>query len=139
MVNPGPHKLKAARTLLATSGDMQVLPVTPTFFQDLASNHPHSGSALISTFDFDEPWGVWEMHPAGDEFVYLLSGDTDFTLHDGKEVIGTLRVSTPGEYVVVPKGCWHTAHPHVPTSMLFITPGDGTVNANEPGGEPLQA
>lgn len=27
---------------------------------------------------------------------------------------------------IVPRGTWHTAHTSVPTSMLFITPGEAT-------------
>lgn len=81
--------------------------------------------------------GVWEIHPQGDEFVLLLSGDTGFVLHDGTKEVGRVRIDQPGDYVMVPKGHWHTTSPHAPTSMLFVTPGDGTVNANEPGGEAL--
>ncbi len=138
MINPGPHNLIENRVTLSTSGEMEVRKVTPAFFADLQKDHDKDGSSLISTFAFDEPWGVWEMHPCGDEFVYLLSGDTDFILHDGEKETGRVRVQKPGDYVVVPKGQWHTAIPHEPTNMLFVTPGDGTVNANEPGGEPLQ-
>ena len=137
MSQPGPHHLEQMRVVLTTSGDMELREVTPTFFQELVRDHELSGSSLISTFSFDEPWGVWEMHPRGDEFIFLISGDTDITLHDGERVTGRLRVQVPGDYVVVPKGAWHTAHPHAPTSMLFVTPGDGTVNAERPGGEPL--
>lgn len=30
-----------------------------------------------------------------------------------------------------------TARPEAPTTMIFITPGEGTLNALEPGGDPL--
>jgi hypothetical protein len=43
-----------------------------------------------------------------------------------------VRVSEPGSYVVVPKGAWHTARPHAPTTLLFVTPGEGTLNAEQP-------
>ena len=43
-----------------------------------------------------------------------------------------VRVSEPGTYVVVPKGAWHTARPHAATTMLFVTPGEGTLNAESP-------
>lgn len=32
----------------------------------------------------------------------------------------------PGEYAFVPQGTWHTANPLQPTTMLFITAGEGT-------------
>jgi len=44
----------------------------------------------------------------------------------------TLRVNQPGSYVVVPKRTWHTARPRAPTKMLFVTPGEGTLNAETP-------
>ena len=85
------------------------------------------GHLLIMTHAFSEPWPTWEIHPHGDEFVYLLEGDTDFILRttDGNE---TVRVNQPGSYVLVPKGTWHTARPHRPTRLLFVTPGEGTLN-----------
>ena len=138
MIKPGPHTLEHTRAILTTTGSMELKDVTPAFFQELNATHENDGTTLISTFSFDSPWGVWEMHPKGDEFVYLLSGDTDFILHDGDKELGKLRISKPGDYVMVPQGCWHTAIPHAPTAMLFVTPGDGTQNALEPGGEPIQ-
>ncbi len=44
----------------------------------------------------------------------------------------TVRVNQPGSYVMVPKSAWHTARPLEPTSMLFVTPGEGTLNQTEP-------
>ena len=34
--------------------------------------------------------------------------------------------------VVVPKNTWHTALTDTDCAMLFITPGEGTINAEEP-------
>ena len=103
-----------------------------TFYQELDSEFDgFKGHLLISHHEFDTPWGVWEMHPKGDEVVCLLSGDIDFVLRtaDGER---TLRINEPGSYVIVPKGTWHTANPHEPTSLLFITPGEGTENREQP-------
>ena len=103
-----------------------VLP-EPEIARDLRFQH-----LLFSRFSFDAPWPTWEIHPHGDEFVYLLSGDTDFVLHTdtGEEVV---RINEPGSYVMVPKNTWHTARPHAPTTMLFVTPGEGTLNSETPG------
>jgi oxalate decarboxylase/phosphoglucose isomerase-like protein (cupin superfamily) len=67
------------------------------------------------------------MHPAGDEVVVLLSGAAEMVLDrgDGKE---TVSLRQPGSFVIVPKGTWHTARIAEPTSMLFVTPGEGTQN-----------
>jgi oxalate decarboxylase/phosphoglucose isomerase-like protein (cupin superfamily) len=67
------------------------------------------------------------MHPAGDEFVCLLSGQVEFILEqDSGET--KVQMSIPGEFVIVPQGIWHTAKVQTPSSMLFVTPGEGTQN-----------
>ncbi|MDJ0904703.1 MAG: cupin domain-containing protein [Woeseiaceae bacterium] len=90
-----------------------------------------AGRTLISSFSFDEDWPTWEVHPHGDEFVCLLSGDAEMTLAlpDGDE---TVRLTEPGSFVIVPQGTWHTARVNAPTTMLFVTPGQGTENRERP-------
>jgi hypothetical protein len=34
--------------------------------------------------------------------------------------------------VIITKGVWHTARVQAPTTMLFVTPGEGTKNAAAP-------
>jgi mannose-6-phosphate isomerase-like protein (cupin superfamily) len=83
------------------------------------------GKRLISHYTFEQDWDSWESHPAGEEFVCLLSGQIDFVLEqDGGEEIVSLNTS--GQYILVPRGVWHTAKVHTPSSVLFITPGEGT-------------
>ena len=132
-VNPGPHDLDQTRVVLAPSGRATLKDDSPTFYQELDADFENfSGHLLFSRHSFSEPWPTWEIHPEGDEFVYLLSGDTDFVLHteSGEQVV---RVNEPGSYVIVPQGTWHTARPHAPTTMLFVTPGEGTLNSETPG------
>ncbi len=133
-IDPGPHPLDKTRMILGPAGRGTLKAVSDTFYQELDSDFPDfSGHVLIQQFSFDAPWGTWEVHPEGDEFVFLLEGDTDMVLRqDGVESV--VRVSEPGSYVVVPKGAWHTARPHAPTTMLFVTPGEGTLNAEAPPG-----
>jgi quercetin dioxygenase-like cupin family protein len=68
---------------------------------------------------------MWEMHPNGDEIVCLLSGVVTFILDQDNEH-HEMTVNKPGDYVVVPKGTWHTAKTTVESTMLFITAGEGT-------------
>ena len=90
-----------------------------------------AGRSLISCFAFDSDWPTWEIHPAGDEFVCLLEGDAEMVLAlpDGDQ---SVRLCEPGTFVIVPKDTWHTARVTTPTRMLFVTPGQGTVNAEHP-------
>lgn len=85
------------------------------------------GHELISCYSFTENWPSWEIHPNGDEVVVLLSGSATFILDfEGKHK--QVQLSQVGEYVVVPKGTWHTAHVTDMAKVLFITPGEGTEN-----------
>ena len=131
-IDPGPHDLDQVRYILAPDGRGTNKAVGERFYQELDEDFDDfAGHVLIQKFSFDAPWPTWEMHPEGDEFVYLLAGDTDFVLREGSSE-RRVRVSQPGSYVVVPKGAWHTARPHVPTTLLFVTPGEGTLNAELP-------
>lgn len=66
----------------------------------------------------------WEMHPDGDEFLYLLSGAIDLVLQteQGEQFIA-LR---PGDAHVVASGVWHRQLIRQPSQLLFITPTHGT-------------
>ena len=52
-----------------------------------------------------------------------------FATSEGEDVV---TLSEPGYYVIVPRGVWHTARVREPTQMLFVTPGEGTENREEP-------
>lgn len=71
---------------------------------DMTENAPHNG----------------ELHPDGDELVYVISGAIRVTFE-----------STPGEHTdlhagdatIVPKGEWHQISLLEPSRLLHITPG----------------
>ena len=116
--------------------DAETVDVTETIWSDIDRRFgDFAGRSLISCFEFSEAWPTWEMHPAGDEIVVLLSGDVDMMLAlDG--VDESVHLDTPGQFVVVPRGVWHTASPRKPTRMLFVTPGRGTENREQPERKP---
>lgn len=120
--------LSSTYVVLGDNGDAIPVAVSDRFFEDLESKFgDFRGKRLISHFSFDKDWETWEMHPAGEELVCLLSGRVDLLLEQGG-VEKTVQLSTLGSYVLVPRGVWHTAKVHTPSSMLFITPGEGTQN-----------
>lgn len=102
--------------------------VTTTIWEDLEQHFERfQGRLLVAKFDFEMDWPSWEMHPHGDEVVVLLSGYADMILDQaGNHQVSPL--TQPGSFIIVPKGTWHTARISAPTSMLFITPGQGTEN-----------
>jgi mannose-6-phosphate isomerase-like protein (cupin superfamily) len=80
---------------------------------------------LVSMHSFSESWTSWEMHPEGDEVVLCISGQITVIqeMADGSHVRVTIG---PGEYMINPPGCWHTADVDGDATALFITAGYGT-------------
>ena len=62
-----------------------------------------------------------EMHPDGDELLYLVSGAVAGTLElaDGDVVVEV----GAGDAVVVPRGVWHKVTMREPGQLIHITPG----------------
>ena len=121
-----PLNISSTYVVLGDNGDAIPVAVSDRFFEQLESKAgDFKGKRLISHFTFDKDWETWEMHPAREEFVCLLSGQVDLILEqDGVEK--TVQLSTSGSYVLVPRGIWHTAKVYTPSSMLFITSSEGT-------------
>ena len=85
------------------------------------------GKAQVACHSFEQDWPSWEIHPAGEELVCLMSGAATLVLEqqNGER---TIELTQPGAYVVVPRDIWHAAGTKSPCTMLFITPGEGTEN-----------
>src|SRR5262249_7480754 len=67
---------------------------------------------------------AWEVHPGGEEVLYLLTGALDVVLDEpaGEQTFG-LR---GGQACLVPRGVWHRLVLRQPSALLFITPAHGT-------------
>lgn len=79
---------------------------------------------LISEYFFDRDWPTWEMHPNGEEFVYLLSGEVQLHLEHDDAVRLTLLTGSAAS--IVRRGVRHTAKVIAPARILHITRGMGT-------------
>jgi mannose-6-phosphate isomerase-like protein (cupin superfamily) len=67
-----------------------------------------------------------EVHPDGDELLYLVSGAVEVVLDDGDEhSIGaeTTVVLREGDAFVVPRGVWHQVRVLEPAYFVHVTPG----------------
>jgi len=67
-----------------------------------------------------------EMHPDGDEILYLVSGAIEEVFDDGnEEKIGaeTSVVLRGGDAIVVPRGVWHQVNVIEPAYFVHLTPG----------------
>lgn len=117
-------------TFVHLGADRSTVPleVTETFWSDLVSGRLSNlaPGRMLSCFEFDGPWDSWEVHPKGDEIVFLLSGRVEMTLERPDGGTEEVAMSRPGEFVILPRGTWHTARTDVATRMLFITDGEGT-------------
>jgi mannose-6-phosphate isomerase-like protein (cupin superfamily) len=67
-----------------------------------------------------------EVHPDGDEFLYVVSGTMELILDDGDErAVGveTKVLLRSGDAYVVPRGVWHRLEPVEPSYLIHVTPG----------------
>lgn len=61
-----------------------------------------------------------EMHPDGDEVLYLISGRVRVSLETTPpEELEML----PGDGLIVPKGIWHRVDILEPSQIVYVTPG----------------
>jgi mannose-6-phosphate isomerase-like protein (cupin superfamily) len=100
--------------------------VSADFWATIDKRTELHGGRLVTLFHIESTreWVNWEVHPAGDELVYLLSGAADIVLQDDKnEQHIKLRTRAAG---IIPRGVWHRAIIHTPSDLLFITRGAGT-------------
>ena len=122
-----PLQIATTHLRLKPDGRAEPLTVCPDLWPDIIAGKLGSfhNEYLVTTANFTADWESWEVHPNGDEIVILMSGAMDFILDtpDGEQ---TCSVRNPGEYIFMTKGVWHTANAVKPSTMLFITAGEGT-------------
>ena len=98
--------------------------VDDRFWEKIDHRPELHGGRLVGTFHNAADWEIWEMHPAGDEIVCLLSGAIDVVLDEehGERVVPL----EAGLTCIVPQGVWHRAIVREPGDTLHITRGEGT-------------
>lgn len=79
---------------------------------------------LLTLHRMDADWQNWEMHPSGDEILFLVSGEMTLVFEEGSEE--RLVDLTAGRLAIVPRGVWHTARMETACLLLAITDGMGT-------------
>ena len=112
---------------LRPDASVEALTVDNTFWQRISTGKlgDFHNEFLVADGNYDKDWPMWEMHPNGDEVVCLLSGSATFILQQ-PQGNSSIELQKTGEYLVVPKGTWHTAKVRAPCRILFVTPGEGT-------------
>ena len=100
------------------------VPVGEDFWATIDQRTDLDAGRLVMAMHMTEDWDHWEMHPAGEEVLFLLWGDMDFILDTP---VGEQQTRlTQGQALIVPRGVWHRALVLEPSNLLTITPGEGT-------------
>ena len=109
---------------LADEGGAVPVDVGHDFWTQIDGHFNLYNGRLVRAFLMTDDWPEWEMHPEGDELLFLLSGAIDMILQIGdREQVVELR---PGAACIVPRGVWHRTNIRRASKGLFITPGKGT-------------
>lgn len=109
---------------LSDDGNAESIPVDDGFWDQIGNRRELHEGRLMGAFRVAENPSHWEMHPAGDEILYLISGNMDVILREqNEERVIALRNSG---VCIVPRGTWHRQVVHSPCEFVFITPGKGT-------------
>jgi len=118
---PTPVPFAGQRANIARDGTISVVPAAPGPPQridgytigaipDLRGASPHAG----------------EVHPDGDEVLYVVSGAVEVILDDGDETGAgeeTAVLLRAGDAYVVPRGVWHVLQTVEPAYLVHVTPG----------------
>lgn len=100
------------------------VPVGDDFWQRIGDRVDLQEGRLLTFFHLGQGNVHWEMHPAGDEILLLISGATAIVLKEGTTE-RRVRLSA-GEAFIVPRGVWHCFEVSEPGDLLAITRGAGT-------------
>jgi mannose-6-phosphate isomerase-like protein (cupin superfamily) len=115
---PGPRSIAEAIDRLTFYGEREPTTADEDMAEAFARLAPYRDGAV-----FVAHWAgtsEWERHPAGDEIVMVVGGETTlFLLRDGVEQANPLRA---GELLVVPEGTWHRFETPVGVRVLSVTP-----------------
>lgn len=107
--NPSTHTVGIDRNLEAST--VPERPDPPIPFEGLTFG--------VATMSENAPHGG-EMHPDGDEVLYLISGRANVVFLDSLEKDIEMR---PGGGLLVPKGVWHRVDILEPSVIVYVTPG----------------
>ena len=107
--DPSTHTVCLDRNL-----DASVFPLSPDH-----SNPVDGVTVGVATMTENAPHNG-EMHPDGDEILYLIAGRVRVMLETSPPEELELG---PGHGVIVPKGVWHRVDILEPSRIMYMTPG----------------
>jgi mannose-6-phosphate isomerase-like protein (cupin superfamily) len=120
----GVFQLEKEFVHLENNGHMKSLLVDEKFWSDDSQHGYLRSGRLMGVLKLDPSPSHWEVHPDGDELLYLLSGSMDVVLKvERKNKVVTLDGLSS---FIVPKGMWHQTIARETSTLLFITPSKDT-------------
>jgi mannose-6-phosphate isomerase-like protein (cupin superfamily) len=123
-----PFELSEFRVHLEDGPRARALAITDDFWDRVEGDAGLSGGRILGAFFARVPDdlhpSMWEMHPEGDELLYLCSGAIDLVLED-QNGERTLALDA-GSACIVPPGVWHRLLLREPGVLLAVTRGKGT-------------
>jgi len=109
---------------LSDDGSAESVFVDDGFWDQIGKRKELHEGRLMGAFRVTKDPSHWEMHPDGEEILYLISGSMDVILQEqNDERVIALRNSG---VCIVPRGTWHRQVVHSPCEFVFITPGKRT-------------
>ena len=95
--------------------------------------HRIDGYSFGAPIITQDPPHAGEMHPDGDELLFVVSGRIRISLELDDER-RELEMG-PGQAIVVPRGVWHLIHQLEPGQLVHVTPGPGGAHRPLPGAQ----
>ena len=126
MSGNNPIHLSETYIHLQDNGSATTIPVTPDFWPTIVDRKDLHEGRLVTMFSVESDWTTWEMHPEGEEILFLASGEIEFIL-DQAGVIDSIILKEK-ETLMIPRGAWHRAVVRKPGKLVGITYGRGTVH-----------
>jgi len=132
-------KLSSTFVHLRDGGDAERVELTPAFWRQ-SSSGKKKHDRIVGIFEFksasDLHSSMQEMHPEGDEVIYLVAGSIDLILDepDGERIVSLQA----GEAAIVPRGVWHRLVMREPGELLFVNSRTGMQGRKASPNKPLQ-
>jgi mannose-6-phosphate isomerase-like protein (cupin superfamily) len=119
--NPSPVHFEGSVADIARDSSMTIRPAPP------GPPRRIDGYTIGAIPNVDGPGPhAGEVHPDGDEFLYVVSGTMELILDDGDErTVGaeTKVLLRSGDAYIVPRGIWHRLESVEPAYLIHVTPG----------------
>ena len=129
------HSFPIARSILHVGSDGGASLLDPPFTK---AELGRLEGRVLATFPLSSPADahshVWEMHPAADEVLFMLTGELQVDYSDGQRS-GT-AVLEEGRGLVMPRGVWHRLVLRDPGLLLALTAPHGTESRPHAEGRP---